>query len=152
MSFARFPYWLLSFGWPAVCFSYVNAGRLPPPFSFPSSSPLLSLFLSVSFLEVLFLAPPYGVDLARRTRIFGETKWRSGCGVSLVKRNGGGSDLASDLDLWRTLSFPLPPLFDLLDLSGLGRVREGEKASSRSSQPRLAFSVAERPKSTRTEG
>ncbi|KAF3612122.1 hypothetical protein DY000_02047073 [Brassica cretica] len=108
---------LPSFGWPAALLSSLNAGHPPPsPFVFflSSFSLLFSFLLSVSFLGALILAPPRGVDLACRTWISGEARWRSGCAVPLVKRNGGGLDLVSDLVLWRALLLHLLPLFDFL--------------------------------------
>lgn len=107
--------------------SSLNAGHPPPLFAFflSSSSPLFSLLLSVSFLGALILAPPRGVDLARRTWISGEARWRSGCTVPLVKRSGGGLDLVSDLVLWRALLLPLLPLFDFLGKGEMVRLAEG---------------------------
>ncbi|WZZ59846.1 hypothetical protein YC2023_059953 [Brassica napus] len=99
----------------------------PPPFVFflSSFSPLFSLLLSVFFLGALILAPPRGVDLACRTWISGEARWRSGCAVPLVKQSGGGLDLVSDLVLWRALLLHLLPLFDFLGRGEMFRLAEG---------------------------
>ena len=102
---------------------------------------LLCLIFSIWvawFAWLKALRVPQTVDLQCFFRRLVGSRWRSFLGWSTILT---GASMV-------LLSFPIR-----LDLLRVLRCRGVcEKASSRSSQPRLAFSVAERPKSTRTEG